>query len=278
MTKSKDNDKGSRSKITKHEGTSLQRRQRQRQELNDKSNLNDLTKECHNELTSGDIVSLKILSRTRKHISLAIDKGLHTRLVAGIDHGKAGRGLAEKDTDIAHIMDSLRLEGPSAKTLEVSRLQPAYEQLLLPIHWKEDNVVIRETSLSNSLTVVYDRVQKVKEGALSHRLYIFEDMGPLVDPLSSENLIGEASTSGVPPVVATTTALSTTFVYTSSAEGFSFPQDHLEQETLGLRQSTPRPVEPDFIAVLPVCGDISLSFATICITFMCDLFDVAICT
>ncbi|GJV43869.1 hypothetical protein Tco_1428405 [Tanacetum coccineum] len=64
-TKSKDNDKGSRSKITKHEGTSLQRRQRQRsQELNDYSNLIDLTRECHNELTSGEIVSLKILSRT----------------------------------------------------------------------------------------------------------------------------------------------------------------------------------------------------------------------
>ncbi|GJR57364.1 hypothetical protein Tco_1499526 [Tanacetum coccineum] len=38
-TKSKDNDKGSRSKITKHEGTSLQQRQRPRsQELNDKIN------------------------------------------------------------------------------------------------------------------------------------------------------------------------------------------------------------------------------------------------
>ncbi|GJU04960.1 retrovirus-related pol polyprotein from transposon TNT 1-94 [Tanacetum coccineum] len=64
-TKSKDNDKGSRSKITKHEGTSLQRIQRPRpQDLNDKSNLIDLMKECHNELTSGEIVSLKILSRT----------------------------------------------------------------------------------------------------------------------------------------------------------------------------------------------------------------------
>nr|GEY39714.1 hypothetical protein [Tanacetum cinerariifolium] len=49
-TKSKDNDKGSRSKITKHEGTSLPRRQIQT--LNDNSNLNELTKECHNELTS----------------------------------------------------------------------------------------------------------------------------------------------------------------------------------------------------------------------------------
>ncbi|GJY68409.1 hypothetical protein Tco_0471391 [Tanacetum coccineum] len=68
-TKSKDNVKGSRLKIAKHEGTSLQRRQTQRsQELNDKSNLIDLTKECHNELTSGEIVSLQILSRTRKFV------------------------------------------------------------------------------------------------------------------------------------------------------------------------------------------------------------------
>ncbi|GJR44962.1 putative reverse transcriptase domain-containing protein [Tanacetum coccineum] len=46
-TKSKDNEKGSRSKITKHEGTSLQRIQRPRtQDLNDKSNLIDLTKDA----------------------------------------------------------------------------------------------------------------------------------------------------------------------------------------------------------------------------------------
>ncbi|GKB28427.1 hypothetical protein Tco_0867828 [Tanacetum coccineum] len=46
-TKSKDNDKGSRSRITKHEGTSLQQRERPRpHELNDKSNLIDLMKEC----------------------------------------------------------------------------------------------------------------------------------------------------------------------------------------------------------------------------------------
>nr|GEW11291.1 ribonuclease H-like domain-containing protein [Tanacetum cinerariifolium] len=68
MTKSKDNDKESRSKITKHEGTILQRRQRQRQKLNEKSNLIDLMKECYDELTSGEIVSLKILSRTRKFV------------------------------------------------------------------------------------------------------------------------------------------------------------------------------------------------------------------
>ncbi|GKA98860.1 amidohydrolase 1, partial [Tanacetum coccineum] len=77
-TKSKDNDKGSRSKITKHEGTSLQQIQRPRpQDFTDKSNLIDLMKECHNELTSGEIVSLKILSRTKKFIHYIRSRSLN---------------------------------------------------------------------------------------------------------------------------------------------------------------------------------------------------------
>ncbi|GKC77263.1 hypothetical protein Tco_1128037 [Tanacetum coccineum] len=80
-------------------------------------------------------------------------------------------------------MESLHFDGPSAETPEVSRLQPAYEQLLLPIYQKEDNAVIGETSLSDSLNMVHDCVQKVKE-------------------------VGEASTSRVPATAATTIALS----------------------------------------------------------------------
>ncbi|GJU34060.1 hypothetical protein Tco_1182414 [Tanacetum coccineum] len=114
--------------------------------------------------------SLEYVAALRMAIGLANDKGMQIGLVAGIDHEKAGRGLDElesqKDASIAYIMDSLRLEGPSPKTLEV------------------------------------------KEGALSHCLSIFEAMGPLVDPLSSKNLVGEASTSGVPATAATTIALS----------------------------------------------------------------------
>ncbi|GKB95932.1 hypothetical protein Tco_0982069 [Tanacetum coccineum] len=174
-------------------------------------------------------------------IGLSIDKGIQTGLVAGMDHGKAGRGLADvaaydpsiearyvsvvlafrdrdfnllfyfesqKDSSITDIMNSLRLEGPSTETPEVSRLQPEYEQLLLPIHRKEDNVVVGETSLSDSLNVVHDRVQKLKECAISHRTSVSDAMGSLVDPLSSENLIGEASTSEVPAIAAATTTLS----------------------------------------------------------------------
>ncbi|GKD73995.1 hypothetical protein Tco_1332277 [Tanacetum coccineum] len=58
-------------------------------------------------------------------IGLAIDKGIQTRLAAGIDHGRAGRSLTEvaaydtsKDASIADIMSLLHLEGPSVGTLE----------------------------------------------------------------------------------------------------------------------------------------------------------------
>nr|GEW18655.1 hypothetical protein [Tanacetum cinerariifolium] len=108
---------------------------------------------------------------------------MQTGLVVGIDHKMAGRGLAEVTTydpfneaNITNIMDSLCLEGPSAETPEGSRLQHVYEQLLLPIYWMEDNAIIA--------------------------------MGPLVDPLSFENLVGEASTSGVPATATTNIALS----------------------------------------------------------------------
>ncbi|GJT56030.1 hypothetical protein Tco_0991084 [Tanacetum coccineum] len=113
-TKSKDNDKGSRSKITKHEGTSLQRIQRPRpQDLNDKSNLIDLTKECHNELTSGEIVSLKILSRTRKfvhYISIGgciLRRVLRKRSVINMEakHGIGKIFLSAKDKELMALLE-----------------------------------------------------------------------------------------------------------------------------------------------------------------------------
>ncbi|GJR71355.1 hypothetical protein Tco_0083720 [Tanacetum coccineum] len=134
---------------------------------------------------SGYLVAL------RGAIGRVIDKGMQDRLVAGIDHGKAGRGLADvaaydpfveanyvsavnalramdflllaqlesqKDASIADIMGLLHLEGPTAEAPEASHLKPSPEQLMLPIHRPEDQVVIGETSLSFSLDVVYAHV------------------------------------------------------------------------------------------------------------------------
>ncbi|GKC50836.1 hypothetical protein Tco_1073581 [Tanacetum coccineum] len=175
--------------------------------------------------------------------------GIHDGLVAGIDHGKAGCVLAEvaaydpaaeanyvvavnalravdfpflaqlashKDSSMSDLMDLLRLEGLAAETLKAEQLQPSIDQLMLPIHRLEDQVVIGETSFSFSLDLAYARVRKLKESAASRWLSISDALVPIVEPLSAENLVGEAITSGVPAAVATTIALSTTFVEAGS--------------------------------------------------------------
>ncbi|GJW14417.1 hypothetical protein Tco_0018550 [Tanacetum coccineum] len=142
-------------------------------------------------------------------------------LMAGVDHGKAGRDLSiieaydpsvkakyvdvvnalgtvdfsllselksKKDASIVDLMDSLRLEGPLAEIPRAKDLQPSPEQLRLPIHRPEDNV----KSLS-----------------------LMDVMVPLAEPLSSLILIGEASTSFVPTTAKPVTTLSTTFASSS---------------------------------------------------------------
>nr|GEW66925.1 hypothetical protein [Tanacetum cinerariifolium] len=96
--------------------------------------------------------------------SLAIDKGAKIGQEAGVDHGKAGSGLADiaaydPSVEAKYISSVLALPclefGPSAEAPEVRRLQPSYEQLLLPIHRMEDKMITGETSLSNSLDIVH---------------------------------------------------------------------------------------------------------------------------
>nr|GFB83490.1 hypothetical protein [Tanacetum cinerariifolium] len=105
--------------------------------------------------------SPKYLAALRGAIGRAIDKGMQDGLVAGIDHGKVERGLVD-DVDMADIMGLLHLDGPAAETPEADQLQPSLEQLMLPIHRPEDQVVIRETSLSFSLDVVHARVRRIR--------------------------------------------------------------------------------------------------------------------
>nr|GEY79548.1 hypothetical protein [Tanacetum cinerariifolium] len=183
-------------------------------------------------------------------ISRAIEKGMQDGVSAGIDYEKAGRGLADifaynpatevdynsalqrlrevdfpllaklgshKDASIMDIMDLLRLEGPLVDAPWMSNLQPDVEQLILPIHRPKDQVVLGENSLSFALSVAHSRVEKIRENVAAQRSTLMDVWAPLDNPLSAQNLIGEASTFGnVPDIVVATTALSTTFASTSS--------------------------------------------------------------
>ncbi|GJY95019.1 hypothetical protein Tco_0511380 [Tanacetum coccineum] len=146
-------------------------------------------------------------------ISSMINTGMQDGLKAWIDHGKARRDLSvikahdpsakakyvdavnalrtmdfsllsvlksKKDACMAALMDSLHLEGPLAEIPGAEELQPSLEQLILPIHKAEEDVVLGETSLSFSLQVVH-------------------------------SLIGEASTSAIPATAEPINTLSTTF-------------------------------------------------------------------
>nr|GEV50150.1 copia protein [Tanacetum cinerariifolium] len=130
------------------------------------------------------LASPEYLSAMGEAIGRAIDKGMQDGLTAGIEHGRAARSIADvaafnpstegdyvaainalwdvnfpilaqleanKDSSMADIMDLLRLEGPTTEAFEASQLQPSHEQLMVPIHRLEDQVVVGETSLDFSL-------------------------------------------------------------------------------------------------------------------------------
>nr|GEX31728.1 hypothetical protein [Tanacetum cinerariifolium] len=168
---------------------------------------------------------------------------------AGIDHGKASGNLKDivaynpaaemdynsalqrfrevdfpllvelsshKDASVADIMDLLRLKSPLADAPGMSDLQPDVEQLMLPNHRPKDQKVLDKTSLSFSLSASHSRVEKIRENISAQRSALVDVWVPLVDPLSSKNLMGVTGTSdSVPATVATTTTLSTTFASAS---------------------------------------------------------------
>nr|GEY52777.1 hypothetical protein [Tanacetum cinerariifolium] len=103
-------------------------------------------------------------------------------LAVCIDHGKAKRGLTEVVAYNPAAEANYVAAVPWLRLQKLTNFNPLLSNLCFPF------------------TVWWIKC-----------LSLFDDMVPLIEPLSAENLIGEASISGV-LVLATTTALSTTFV------------------------------------------------------------------
>ncbi|GJX51244.1 hypothetical protein Tco_0278089 [Tanacetum coccineum] len=162
----------------------------------------------------------------------AVDYGMQEGLAAGHEHGVAGtplsavvaynpetaesnyldavRALEEADFPLVHllkskkdsgmdeVLDCFLLDGPLADLPEAAHLQPCLEQLSVPIYHADVNAVVGETSLSFALLNVHTRA----EGAKKHAAALRQLMVDIVShPLSSQNLLGEASTSAVAPCV-----------------------------------------------------------------------------
>ncbi|GJS91641.1 hypothetical protein Tco_0774277 [Tanacetum coccineum] len=158
----------------------------------------------------------------------AVDYGMQEGLAAGHEHGIAGtplsavvaydpetaknnyfdavRGLEEadfplipllkskKDSGMDEVLDCFLLDGPLANLPEAAYLQPCLDQLSVPIYYADVNAIVGETSLSFALINVHNRA----EGARKHAAALRRLMMDIVShPLSSQNLLGEASTSAV---------------------------------------------------------------------------------
>nr|GEW90641.1 hypothetical protein [Tanacetum cinerariifolium] len=144
--------------------------------------------------------SLEYLSVMSEAIGRAIDKCMQDGLAAGVSFSLLAQLEANKDASMAGIMDLLSLEGLAAETSEASQLQPSFDQLMVPIHRLEDQVIIRETSLALSLEVAHNRVQILRGDAAARRLSLMDSILSLVEPLSVGNLTVPAVLSTeVPP-------------------------------------------------------------------------------
>ncbi|GJU55703.1 hypothetical protein Tco_1229417 [Tanacetum coccineum] len=158
--------------------------------------------------------------------SRAIGKGMQEGLAAGIEHGQAGRCLTDleayipsaeanfnsairdlrnlnfllfqelsnkKDASTWDIMDLLRLDDAVAETLGMTDLQPDVSQLMVPVHHKQDRVVIGSQALSVALDICRGRVEKMERN-LVERLPFLKDVFVSIDVINQVHELETSST------------------------------------------------------------------------------------
>ncbi|GJW86211.1 hypothetical protein Tco_0161551 [Tanacetum coccineum] len=159
-------------------------------------------------------------------MELAMIYGMQEGLAAGHEHGVAGTPLSavvaynpettesnyldaikaleeadfplvqllksKKDSGMDEVLDCFLLDGPLADLPEAAYLQPCLEQLSIPIYHTDVNAIVGETSLSFALLNVHTRAEGAKKHAAALRQLIVDIV---YHPLSSQTLVGEASTS-----------------------------------------------------------------------------------
>nr|GEW96649.1 hypothetical protein [Tanacetum cinerariifolium]GEY87706.1 hypothetical protein [Tanacetum cinerariifolium] len=127
-----------------------------------------------------------------------VEKGMQSGLTADIDHGREGRSLA----NVA-----------SYNLIRKKTLTPPFKSSLkVPILRSKDQVVLGETYLLFSLSVLHSHVEQIRENIAAPRSALVGVWTPFSEPLSVSSLMHEASMSGVVPAAfVTISALSTTF-------------------------------------------------------------------
>ncbi|GJW82710.1 hypothetical protein Tco_0155855, partial [Tanacetum coccineum] len=154
--------------------------------------------------------------------SRVIEKGMQEGLAAGIEHGQAGRCLTDleayipsaeddfnsavsnlrglnfsllqeisnkKDASTWDIMDLLCLDDAVAEALGMTDLQPDVNQLMVPVHHKQDRVIIGSQALSVALDICRRRVEKMERNLVEPLPFLKDVFVSLDHPFSAEALI-----------------------------------------------------------------------------------------
>ncbi|GKA25354.1 hypothetical protein Tco_0711463 [Tanacetum coccineum] len=196
----------------------------------------------------------------------AIKKGMHEALAVGIEHGQAGRCLSDleaynpsveadfnsvvhdlrgldfsllrelsskKNASTWDVMDLLRLDDAVVEVLGMTDLQPDVGQLMVPVHHKQDKVVIGSQALSIALETCHRRVRKIERN-LDERLPLLKDVFVSIDhPVSAEALAILSETSIEPPVTALITTVLSIVVIHPNSDPFLLVKDYENPDLAG---------------------------------------------
>ncbi|GJU90679.1 hypothetical protein Tco_1303102 [Tanacetum coccineum] len=216
----------------------------------------------------------------------AIEKGMQEGLAAGIEHGQAGRCLTDleayipsaevdfnsavrdlrdlnfpllqelsnkKDASTWDIMDLLRLDDAVAEALGMTDLQPDVSQLMVPVHHKQDRVVIGSQALSVALDICRGRVEKMERNLIERLPFLKDVFVSIDDPLSAEALIE-------PPVEVPATNVLSTVVIVPHSDTFVSVEDYDNPDLVDVvsKNVTPGPEGEEKIDALTE-GDLAFS-------------------
>ncbi|GKD86899.1 hypothetical protein Tco_1358053, partial [Tanacetum coccineum] len=152
----------------------------------------------------------------------------------GLDFSLLQELSAKKDASTWDVIDLLRLDDAVAEVLGMTDLQPDVGQLMLPVHHKQDKVMIGSQVLSIALETCHRRVRKMKRN-LAECLPLLKDVFVSIHhPVSTEALAILSETSTEPPVTALiTTALSTVVIHLNS-DPFLLVKDYENPDLAGV--------------------------------------------
>ncbi|GJR88617.1 hypothetical protein Tco_0212628 [Tanacetum coccineum] len=104
---------------------------------------------------------------------------------------------SNKDANIETLMNILRLEEPVAERLGLQESQPHEDQLMVPILHSPDQTIVGATSLSFSLDVSRNRVQKIRDNIANYR---YERYFGTIPETTTVLSVTFAPVSSIPPI------------------------------------------------------------------------------